>query len=174
MSYQDRKLKEAQAAFRRQKMFEQSGAESATLISQTGKAIQLGKKSPLVEKHFSEMTLEEIEALPADRYRDYLAQKDRAEVAEATAYLNAINKPITRAEIEETRYFTIPYLRFLKAFQLAIGAPTMMGPEVKDHEGYWTFTEFKAFTQEQREKTDNDVDIILTQRGMSDYAGLTV
>jgi hypothetical protein len=131
MSYQDRKLREAQLANRRQKMFEASGATSATYISHTGRAIQMGKKSPLVEKQFSQMTLEEIGSLPADKYKAYLAQVEKSEVAEAVAYLNAINKTVTPAEIYETRIYTIPYLRLLKAIQLSISAPTMMGAEVK-------------------------------------------
>jgi hypothetical protein len=79
MSYQDRKLREAQLANRRQKMFEASGATSATYISHTGRAIQMGKKSPLVEKQFSQMTLEEIGSLPADKYKAYLAQVEKSE-----------------------------------------------------------------------------------------------
>jgi hypothetical protein len=173
MSYQDRQLKKAQEEIRRQKFFAASGAESATFISQTGKAIRMGKQAPLVEKQFSQMTLEEIEALPADKYREYLAQVDKAEVAEAVAYLKATNQTVKPASIDEAKFFTIPYLRLLKAIQLTINAPSMMGPEVKEDADFWTFEEYKAMSPDVRDNLNNLVSQSLENHGQPEYAGMT-
>jgi hypothetical protein len=88
-----------------------------------------------------------LAACPPTNTRRISPRWKNRKVAEAVAYLNAINKTVTPAEIYETRIYTIPYLRLLKAIQLSISAPTMMGAEVKADPDFWTYGEFKAFEQ---------------------------
>lgn len=176
-SYQDRQVKQAAAEFRRRKMFEQSGAASGTLISQTGAPIQMGTVAP-AEKPFEKLTGEEVEALPADRYKAYYDWVAESEATDALRYLNALGKTKETegnkwgALVSETVTFTIPYLRVLKAIQLTLNAPSIHSPEVQNDADFWTFPEYKAMTLAAREDLNKLVSVVLGQHGRGDYAGI--
>ena len=176
-SYQDRQAKQAAADFRRQQLFNESGATSATLISQTGAPIQMGTVAP-AEKPFEKLTADEVEALPADRYKAYYEWVAENESASAHQYLSALGQTKTTEGnkwsmvVAETTKFTIPYLRFLKALQLTLKAPSIHSPQVQNDPDFWTFEEFKAMTLAAREDLNKLVSVVLGQHGRGDYVGI--